>query len=307
MTIFSHRWFSSHSWFSSHRRRGLALVVAATLALTGCTVDGADPAGNAGGGGLGAADAAVAAAFPGIYLPGDVVPVRETERGVELMSALPCAELGDILRAGQWRVVDELTLGGEYAEFAGFAAIFGAVPGMLLARGDSLAYAALTGEPTCTAHVGVATRHEVSVAGAGYPGAASAWVATPSCHRAAKGAVSVSTYFDTDSDVGGIVRTLLAPQGGTYIVDTSDETNLAVTLLNHSGGVLRAWSATMSGDSPEGVRLREFFPGEGFRGTAEVAGDELPTGTVTLAGLVDEEGEVTVTVPFACTLVTDLG
>jgi len=33
----------------------------------------------------------------------------------------------------------------------------------------------------------------------------------------------------------------------------------------------------------------------------------LPTGTITLAGLVDDEGEVTVTVPFACTLVTDLG
>lgn len=300
MTISSHRWFSSHTW------RGLALVVATALALSGCTDDGADSAGDPGSG-LVTGDDAVTAAFPGIYLPGHVVPIRETDRGIELMSALPCDELGDILRAGQWRVVDELTLGGEYAEFAGFAAIFGAVPGMLLARGDSLAYAALTGEPTCTAHIGVATRQEVNVDGAGYPGAASAWVATPSCHRTSEGAVSVSTYFDTDSGVGGIVRALLAPQGDTYTVDTSDETNLAVTLLNHVDGVLRAWSATMTGDSPGDVMLREFFPGERFRSTVEVTGDELPTGTVTLAGLVDDEGEVTVTVPFACTLVTDLG
>ncbi|RIV41183.1 hypothetical protein [Micromonospora radicis] len=289
------------------RRAAVATGLATLLALTACTGSDAHPDGLASippAPGAAAPSDAAPASFPGLYVTADVVPVAESARHVVLASGRACPELSEMLSAGQWQRVARLSFGKLGEPELALLTGFGGIPGDLLRRGDRLVFAGLEGGAACTATVSEVTRGEVTVTGAGLPGAAAGWVATTRCYRSSSdGTLTVSLYFDTEQKVGGQGQITLARAGDRYQVD-DDASALTLTLLRHRGQFLDTMSAAYTDRRPP-AGLRQLVPGDSFTGAATV-GDEsaaVPAGTITLGGLEAETGTggaVSLSLPFAC-------
>ncbi|HEX5596910.1 MAG TPA: hypothetical protein VFX61_12975 [Micromonosporaceae bacterium] len=297
------------------RLRRSALALAAALVLIGCTSGSTNPATDPSPAGIDPAAARADAAFPGLYLSGAALPIAADDQRIELISAVPCAELAGLLGAGQWRVADELAMPASAGEAADLYAGFGIVPGQLLARDQSLAFATLSGDPTCSALISKVTRQDITVEGKGLPGVSPGWAANTSCSRQAGKWLSMSLYFDTDARIGGIVRLTLKPKGDTFTVDMDDASSYSINLSTHRSQLLRTYSGVLArgpdAKPPAGVTVRGLDPGERFTGTVQIssAPDQPPAGTVTLAGLVDEgtgEGDIRLVLPFACAKLDEL-
>ncbi len=307
-------------------RRILAAVVglAAMLALTACTgsdstSDGSTSVGRSDGGAAAADGGAAPAAFAGLYLTDDVVPVSESETQVTLASGRSCQELSGMLAAGQWRRVDRLSFGKLSEEEVALIAGFGGIPGDLLQRGDRLVFAGLEGGAACTATVAEVSRGKITLDGVGLPGKSPGWVATTRCYLSkSDGALTVSLYFDTEAKVGGQGQVVLSRAGDRYEVE-DDSSALTLALLRHRGRYLDSMSAAYADLSRRPAGLSELGAGGSFAGGATLRPDPAatapdpaaagPTGVIDLAGLVDEDGgggQIKVSLPFSCPTVIEI-
>lgn len=289
-------------------RLAVLLLVGALVAAAGCEDE--PSAGPAVADDRPAAAAAEAGPFPGLYVTPEIAASEQRPGWLRLVSALPCAEVQQVLTAGQWRRVDQLALTGEAAKSADLLAGFGMPPGVLLGRGEKLAYLAVRGDNSCTATVSAVDRGEVTIGGPGAPKAGPGWVATTGCQREADGHLSVSLMFDTDAKTGGWLTVELDADGTGYRVDL-DHPDVQLSMLQHRGALLGSYSRLLDdeGRGRVGVRLRQFYPDDESAGTATTTPDhsaEQPGGTVRLTGLVDEEqgDRIDLTVPFRCVGVT---
>lgn len=289
-------------------RRLAALLLAGALVATGCEDE--TPAGPAAADGRPSAAAAEAGSFPGLYVTPEIVASEQRPGWLRLVSALPCAEVQQVLTAGQWRRVDQLALTGKAAKSAELLAGFGMPPGVLLGRGDELAYLAVRGDNSCTATVSAVDRDEVTIGGPAAPKAGPGWVATTGCQREADGHLSVSLMFDTDAKTGGWLTVELDADGTGYRVDL-DHPDVRLTVLQHRATLLDTYSRVLGdeGRKRTGIRLRQFYPDDESAGTVTTAPDhtaERPAGTVGLTGLLDEEqgDRIDLTVTFRCVRVT---
>ena len=277
----------------------LAVIVSAALALTGCTADD-PPAGS--GPDSGSARASVNG-YPGLYYDDSVVSVLPSSSDqLRLTGSMACADMDAMLSAGQWSVVDRITLP---EGTAGIASLGGVVPGLLLRRGSDLAFVAFKGVGnSCTATVTRVQRDGIAITGQGFPGTAEGWAATTSCIRLDADKLNVGIYFDTTANVGGLVNAPLVSKDGTYSVNGASD-DLGVSVLRHTTHVLEVFGTVfMTGGTVEGVTPHIFKPGESFAGTAkvEVGEADRPRGTITMTGLLDPESgiEVSLTMPFSC-------
>ncbi|WP_431729305.1 hypothetical protein [Verrucosispora sp. TAA-831] len=296
-------------WRTGAATLGLAVV----LALTACTGGGSDPDTTPEGQPAGAGptgDGAAPAAFPGLYLAADVVPVESSDTRITLASGRRCGDLSAMLAAGQWHRVDRLTFGTLGSAEVALLAGFGGVAGDLLRRGDRLAFAGLEGDPACTATVTEVTRAEIGIEGRGLPGTSPGWVATTRCYRSkADGTLTVSLYFDTEAKVGGQGQIVLTRSGDRYQVD-DDTSALTLVLLRHSGRYLTGMSAVYAEPGRRPAGLSQLVAGDSLQAEVTVRDGtaDRPAGTVEIAGLADESrgGAVSVSLPFACAQVTEI-
>ncbi|MFI7080309.1 hypothetical protein ACIBO1_23695 [Micromonospora sp. NPDC049903] len=296
------------------RTGAVTLGLAVVLTLTACTGGGSTPdtapEGRPGGGVGATDDGAPPAAFPGLYLAADVVPVESSDTRITLASGRRCRDLSAMLAAGQWHRVDRLTFGTLGSAEVALLAGFGGVAGDLLRRGDRLVFAGLEGDPACTATVTEVTRAEIGIEGRGLPGASPGWVATTRCYRSkADGTLTVSLYFDTEAKVGGQGQLVLTRSGDRYQVD-DDTSALTLVLLRHSGRYLTSMSAVYAEPRRRPAGLSQLVAGDSFRAEVTVRDGtaDRPAGTVEIAGLADESrgGKVTVSLPFTCAHVTEI-
>jgi hypothetical protein len=147
-----------------------------TLVIGGCTPDKppTDPPGGPG-------TSTPAGGYAGLYDDASVVSVvaGPTDQ-LHLVGAMTCADMDAMLSAGQWRVVDRLTLP---AGAAG-SLLTGLVPGLLLQRGTISAFVILTGEHDfCSATVTPVEHTGIAVTGTGFPGPSDGWAVTTTCLR----------------------------------------------------------------------------------------------------------------------------
>ncbi|NUO56051.1 MAG: hypothetical protein HOV71_04870 [Hamadaea sp.] len=277
-----------------------------SLGLSAC--DGDDqPTGRPSAGPAGA-DPIASAGFPGLYhdasnvsvLPGPAEQLR-------LVGTMTCAEMDAMLSAGQWRVVDRLTLPGGSAG----AAIAGIVPGLLLERAGTLAFVTLKGDhDLCTGTVVKARRDGIVLTGKGMPGAAAGWSASTMCVDLGDGVLNVSLYFDTEAKIGGLLTVTLRAKDGKYTVD-GESGDFTVLLISHRSAALEAYSKVFAGaKNLPGVALHSLEPGDAFGGTATVdtGAADRPHGSFSVAGLVDAQtaAEVSLSLPFSCAKVVVL-
>lgn len=289
--------------------RVLACAALLTIALAGCTGGNAPTGGSGEQAARPSTDPAsmVVDGYPGLYYDASAVSVvTDTPDELRLVGQLSCAAMDAMLSAGQWRVVDRISLP---SASGGLGVLAGIVPGLLLQRGPSLAFVALTGERKfCTATVTKVQDQGIALAGKGLPGALAGWAATTECIRIGEDSLTVSLYFDTTAKLGGVVMAPFVEKNGAYQADEASG-DLSVQLLRHSSHVLETFGALLAnGAKGRGVTISAPEPGDRFAGSATVdpASADRPRGTFTLSGLVDPESgeQVTMTLPFACPAVT---
>lgn len=281
------------------RRLGVLFLAALVVAaLAGCTGDHKPRGGATPGAPTTAVDG-----YPGLYYDASVVSVvAGTADQLQLVGGVDCAAMDAMLSAGQWRVVDRISLP---TASSGLATLTGIVPGLLLQRGSTLAFAALRGKPQfCTATVTTVQHDGIAVTGKGLPGAAQGWAATTACTRTDPDSLTVSLYFDTAAHIGGLVTAPLVKKGAGYQLDGAGA-DLSVLLLHHTSHLLEAFGAAITnGAGGQGVSLTEVEAGDDTAGTASVdAGTpDRPHGTFTMSGLLDPDSgeQVSLALPFAC-------
>lgn len=274
------------------RRGAPALLIALALgaALAGCTGDPtsspADPAPDAGAG-----PAASAGGFPGLHVAGDVGILIEDETHLVLASTRSCDDLSAMLAAGQWRESDRLSLASIGAEAAALVTGFGMSPGSVLERGDRRVFAAVEGDPFCSATVADIAPGELTLEGPAMPGTSPGWAAAPRCYASAEtGVLTLGVLFDTDARIGGQAQLTLVPQAEGYALDTEDGSSFTLNVLAHEGRLLRTMTAAFeqAGELP----FRSLMPGPGFAADIDVSLDAggRPGGTITLHGLRIDDG-----------------
>jgi hypothetical protein len=272
-----------------------AMVVAA---LVGCTPDDKPPSAATPGSPTTPVDG-----YPGLYYDAASVSiVTATPDQLRLVGGVDCAAMDAMLSAGQWRVVDRLSLP---TASSGLATLTGIVPGLLLQRGSTIAFVALRGKPRfCAATVTTVQHDGIAVTGKGLPGAAQGWTATTACTRTDAQSLAVSVYFDTAAHAGGLVTAPLISKDGGYRLD-GDGSDLAVLLLRHRSHGLEALGAVLTNKAAgQDITLHDYEPGADFAGsaTAGPGSPDRPTGTFTMSGLVDADSgeQLSLTLPFAC-------
>ncbi len=294
---------------ASKPTRSALLVVAllATALLTACGNDSGDagptaPAPSS----VDAREAGVeSASLPGLYVAGDVVVAYETPHSVVFASTRTCDDLSAMLAAGQWRVVDRLSLGALGEAERGMLAGFGGVAGDLLERGDELVFVGLEGVENCTAVVARVASGPLTLEGAGLPGSSPGWATATRCYvSASTGDLILSVYFDTAAGLGGLGQISLRRSGDGYVVTPEDAEGLNMNLIRHGGRLLSAMTGMFAGAAPTEVIPLE--PGDGFGGSVTLDEDttaSAPTGQIVLHGLLDPDtydSEIALGLPFAC-------
>jgi hypothetical protein len=258
----------------------------------------------------GAAGAELRSAVPGLYIPDVVVAHVEPSGTVTLRTPRPCAELTEILLAGDWHRTQQLDVPAEYASIL---AIGGLRPMTLLRQGDAHALLSSNDRPDgCRAAVTVAPDGQTSIDAGVAAIDQAGWAHTTTCIRSGS-SVSLSVVAGGDG-MSAVLQLVIEGDGPerTASVDSSTDSMVVIGDV----GVLDVFSSTLAAGlggisaPPAGMLTVD---GEGSSGRASVDdADGGLRGTLEFSGArwYDEHdgrsGVLGAAVPFACPGVTTL-
>jgi hypothetical protein len=258
----------------------------------------------------GAAGAELRTAVPGLYVPDDVDAQVEPSGSVTMRTPRPCAELTDIVLAGDWRRTQRLDVP---AEAAPILAIGGLMPMTLLRQGDGHALLTSSDRPDgCRAAVTVAPAGTTSIDAGIVALGESGWAHTTRC-MADESTMWMSVVAGGDG-VGTVLQLVVDGAGPDRAasLDDSSDSMMAIGDVGVLDALSSALAAQLAGATEDTSGILT-VDGDGSTGRATVDDSGgVVRGTVELSGATwfDEQngqtGELRVSLPFACPEVTTL-